>query len=208
MATAPRQTGRFEIAVMILALWIAPVLLSQGAWAQSSGDLPPIRFTLQPKIKLAVRSVQIRSEYIAPAEPPFVDHKARVRPVGVMRRWGEQRLQATPSASQDEAVFIVREASIVRRELETKGGLSGLFTKEEAERFDLVLEGHMVIYDGNGNRVGFASTVTTRYQTVLEDADEDNRQRTWYDMTKKGMDQFNRQMEAAIRKHLSQWVVR
>jgi hypothetical protein len=181
-------------------LLLATVLLTLAACSSPPPrpTYPDIRFTGEPPIRLAVASVDIRDEYRPPFQPPNVDHLFPEPPMRAADDWARDRLKST--GLYGRAVFILRNASVIETELPKKStGITGAFTTEPAQRYDLTLQATVQILDGQGLPVRTANVQTTRSQSVLEGITPNDRDRIWYEMTKAAMADFDKQMEAEIR---------
>jgi hypothetical protein len=158
---------------------------------------PDIRFTSEAPIGLDVATLEVRDEYQPPMRSPNVDHLFPVTPAHAAENWAHDRLKPTGKAGR--VVFILRNASVIETELPKTGGVSGAFTTQAAERYDLTLQATVQIVDAQGLPVRTANVQAQRSQSVLEGITPNDRDRTWYDMTKAAMADFDSQMENEIR---------
>jgi hypothetical protein len=158
---------------------------------------PPIRFTAEPPIRLDVAGIDVRDDYQPPLRAPNVDHLFPVPPAQAAEGWAHDRLTATGTSGR--GVFILQRAGVVETRLPTQQGLTGAFTTEPAERYDLTLQATVEIVDANGLPVRTATATVTRAQSLLEGITPDQRDQAWYDMTKAAMTDFDRQMTTEIR---------
>jgi len=158
---------------------------------------PDIRFTSEAPIRLDVATLEVRDEYQPSMRTPNVDHLFPVTPAHAAENWARDRLKPTGKAGR--VVFILRNASVIETELPKTGGVSGAFTTQAAERYDLTLQATVQIVDAQGLPVRTANVQAQRSQSVLEGITPNDRDRTWYDMTKAAMADFDAQMENEIR---------
>jgi len=158
---------------------------------------PDIRFTGEAPIRLDVATLDVRDEYQPPMRAPNVDHLFPVTPARAAENWARDRLKPTGKAGR--VVFILRNASVIETALPKTGGISGAFTTQAAERYDLTLQATVQIVDAQGLPVRTANVQAQRSQSVLENITPNDRDRTWYDMTKAAMADFDTQMENEIR---------
>lgn len=163
---------------------------------------PEIRFTDQAPIRLAVSVVEVRSEFKPSFQSPHVEHLFPVPPARAMENWAHDRLAA--AGGNARAQFTIQDASVVEVELKKKEeGLSGAFTKEPAQRYDATIQATLQIVDERGLPLRTATVKATRSQSVLEGITPNEREKTWYDMTKALMADFDQQMSTEISAHFS-----
>lgn len=165
---------------------------------------PDIRFNNEPPIGLAVSTVSLREDYVPSSEPPRVEQRFPVAPIHALENWAHDRLQA--SGGTDRAVVDITDASVVEAALPRKTGVSSWFTNEQSERYDMTVQVTINIVDPTGLVVRTATVRAARSQSVAEDISPDQRDQTWYDMTKDIMAAFDRQMESEIRDHFTGFV--
>ena len=158
---------------------------------------PDIRFTTEAPIRLDVATLDVREEYQPPMRAPNVDHLFPVTPARAAENWARDRLKPTGKAGR--VVFILRNASVIETELPKTGGVTGAFTTQAAQRYDLTLQATVQIVDPQGLPVRTANVQASRSQSVLEGITPNDRDRAWYDMTKAAMADFDAQMENEIR---------
>ncbi len=180
-----------------LAMGAVLALLAGCSSPPPRPTFPDIRFTSEAPIGLDVATLEVRDEYQPPMRSPNVDHLFPVTPAHAAENWAHDRLKPTGKAGR--VVFILRNASVIETELPKTGGVSGAFTTQAAERYDLTLQATVQIVDAQGLPVRTANVQAQRSQSVLEGITPNDRDRTWYDMTKAAMADFDSQMENEIR---------
>jgi hypothetical protein len=162
---------------------------------------PDIRFTGEAPIRLAVSTIQIQSDFRPTFQSPHVEHLFPVTPAHAMENWVHDRLVAA-GGSNTFARFVIKDASVVEVELKKqKEGITGAFTTEPAQRYDATIAATLQIVDEHGLPVRTVEVRVTRSQSVLEGITPNQRDQTWYDMTKTLMADFDRQMTAEISGH-------
>jgi hypothetical protein len=160
---------------------------------------PDIHFTGAP-IRLAVSAVEVQSEFKPSFEAPHVEHLFPVPPQRALENWAHDRLVAAGGPAR--ARFVINDASVVETVLKKKEeGISGAFTKEPSERYDATVQATLSIIDEHGLAVRTVAVKAGRTQSVLEGITPNERERTWYEMTKALMDDFDKQMEIEISSH-------
>ena len=155
-----------------------------------------LTFQHKTPIRLDVRDIVVEQAYQAPLESPNVDHDFPVKPVDAAVQWAEDRLVA--AGATRTATFVVREASVVETPLPQAGGLEGMLTTEQSERYEARLEIQIVIRDDRGWEEGSLVTEVNRTVTVPEDSSLNDREKAWYAMTEKLLADLDRQLAQTI----------
>lgn len=167
-------------------------------------EYPPIAFEDRPQIQLKVGEVEVELAYRAPEAPPNVDHLFPVRLADSAQRWPRDRLAAAGTGFR--ALFTIRDASVVAVPLKQTGGVTGLLTKEQSERYDARLAVELVILDTQLRPVAAARAEAVRSRTVPEDITLTARDQVWYEMTRTLMAELDTQLEKTIKTSLSPYV--
>ncbi len=168
----------------------------------SACDTPPprpsyadIRFTNEPPIRLAVASIDIQSEFKPSFQSPDVEHLFPVPPGRALENWAHDRLQAAGGTAR--ARFTIVNAKVIETELaKKKEGITGALTKEPAQQYDATVEAKLEIVDDHGVPVRSVDVAAARSQSVLEGITPNDRDQTWYDMTKALMTDFDKRMSS------------
>ena len=155
-----------------------------------------LTFQHMTPIRLDVRDIVVEQAYSAPLESPNVDHDFPVKPMDAAVRWAEDRLVA--AGATRTATFVVRDASVVETPLPQAGGLEGMLTTEQSERYEARLEIQIVIRDDRGWEEGSLVTEVNRTVTVPEDSTLNEREKAWYAMTEKLLADLDRQLAQTI----------
>lgn len=145
----------------------------------------PLRYGYLPPIRLNVAQIQVRQDFVPLGVDPDVSQLDPVQPSDALRQMAEDRLQAFGVAGR--AVFVILDASLVRREDTITGMMS--------VRLD--------IYTSDNKRVGYAEARVSRQHT----GHVDDIHQTLYDMTKQMMDAMNVEFEYQVRRSLRDWLV-
>ena len=179
-----------------LCLLIAAFALAACDTVPPRPTYPEIHFTGQPPFRLAVGAIDVRDDYKAPFQSPNVEHLFPVPPARAAETWAHDRLQA--GGGTGRARFIIQNAAVIETPLKKKEGLTATFTKEASERYDATLQARLEIDDDHGVPRRSVTVTAVRSQTVLEGITPNERDQTWYDMTKALMADFDKQMSAEI----------
>ncbi|MDE2229975.1 MAG: hypothetical protein KGL11_13180 [Alphaproteobacteria bacterium] len=196
------MTGRGVVRIVFIAAFAAA--LTACASAPPHPQYPDIHFTSEPPIGLAVSSVSLREDYVPSTAAPHVEHRFPVTPMHALENWAHDKL--SPSGGPDRAVLDITDASVVEVALPRTAGITGLFTTDQSERYDMTVQATLNIVDPTGIVVRTATVRAARSQSVSEDVSPDQRDQTWYDMTKDITAAFDRQMESEIRNHFTGFV--
>ena len=162
---------------------------------------PEITFDHMPPIRLDVAEIVIKTPYQEPLQAPHVGEQFPVSPSRAARRWVEDRLQAV--GTKGTATVTIIESSAVEIELERTEGIKGVFTKDQAQSYEIAVEVSIEAVDPVGPRKATASARITKKTSVAEDVTMNEREDTWYKLTKDGMNSFNATMEQQMSKSMS-----
>jgi hypothetical protein len=176
---------------------IGTLLVSACTSTPPVQNLPEMTFEHLTPIVLPVAKVDVVNQNVTSVEGKEISHRMTTSPVKAMNRWAQDRLQ--PGTPDGRAVFTILEASAVENKLKKTEGLTGIFTTDQSERYDLSVEGRLDIYDGLGKKKGFASAKAHRYISVSEDTSLLQLEKKWYELLEKLMADFNQAMEDNIR---------
>jgi hypothetical protein len=169
-------------------------------------DLPELTWAHLKPITLDVASIEIIDATEKTGAAPHVEHLFPLPPEKAAERWARDRLRAGGLAGT--ARFIVRQAGVVEVELPRTQGLAGLFTRDQSERYDAVLDALLEVRDDNGRLMGQVESVAQKSRSVVQDASLYERQQEWFAMTDDLMRLFNAGMEGNIPTYLGPWVMR
>ena len=192
------QTRRAACAI------VAVSLLAACSTPPPRPVFPDIRFTTEMPLQLDVASLDVQQAYQMPFRAPNVEHLFPVPPSRALENWARDRLKPVGHAGQ--AVFTIRNASVIQTELPTQQGITGAFTTQPSERYDLSIQASLTIIE-NGLQVRTATVTTTRSQSLLQGITPNDRDRAFYDMTKAAMADFDKQMESEIRNTFGDYLV-
>jgi hypothetical protein len=192
--------------------WVAICAVLVVALAGCQNAPPPQRF---PELtyghlgvmRLDVERIEIVSEYQAPLAPPNVDHLFSTPPERVMRRWAQDRLAANGTPGR-YARFVITDAKVTETNLPRSTGISGAFTKDQSQRYDLSMSAAIEIREDRGNfRAGYATASTSRSRTVREDISVNDREKVWFEMLEQAMNELNTELERQIKGNMARFLV-
>ncbi len=165
---------------------------------------PEITFTHLPPIGLDVAEVEFVQDYLPPQAPPNVDHLFPVLPSAVARRWAADRIRAVGVSRRARVILV--NAAVTETPLEKTTGLTGVFTTDQAARYDATVEVRIEIVGGRGEALGHARAVARRSRTVPENITLNDRDKVWFDLTEALMRDLDKELELTIRRYLAKFV--
>jgi hypothetical protein len=170
----------------------------------TSQVFPELTFQHLKLLSLNVARLETVSSYNQPMSAPNVDHLFHTQPASALGSWAKDRLRA--DGTNSFARFTIIEASVTETKLDKKKGIRGLFTKDQSERYDAVLEAKLEIFGESGLSKGFANARATRSITIREDSSINQREQAWFNLTEKLVIDINAELEKNILKYLSEWL--
>lgn len=180
----------------LIALCLLPLLgaCTDGAPAPRL-DAPS--FAASTPISFTIRDVQVREEYKSPLAPPNVEHFFPATPAESVKQWVAERIRTTGHERTLEVV--IKDASVIEVPLPRTEGFKGIFTKDQALRYDASLVVELRMY-GPESALAEASTEVrvTRSDTVGEDASPAAREQLFWRMNNELMQALNAELEKNI----------
>ena len=169
--------------------------------------LPEISFADKPQIMLDVGGGQpeIVSEYKSPARAPNYEYLMPVSPEAAAIRWTRDRLK--PMGASGYVRVVIKDASVVKTDLKTDKGLTGMFKEEQAERYDGKLEVQVQILDARHLPVADVVARATRVRSLAEGVSVNERDKALHEMVELMMTDIDAQLDGLIHTYLSRWVM-
>ena len=187
-------------AIMFLSAVPPGFLLAGCETSAPVSEFPELTYRHLGSINLDVARIDVATRYIPPLKSPNVEHRAPVPLYAAMRRWASHRLMA--SGRRNVANLVILDASIREVPLSLKGGLKGFLTSQQSARYDGRAAVLLEIRGPGDRQLAFATARATRSMTVAEGASIAQREKVWFALTEDLMSDINRQLEAAMRRHL------
>jgi hypothetical protein len=189
-------------ALRLLSCLVALALLT-GCPTTLRRPLPEASYANLAPLNLDVASIQVVEE-IAPAPPGWppagtvVTDAATLKPAAAAALMAHDRLRAVgPSGT---ARLAITEAWIVEVPLERTLGVQGVFTKDQAARYDAAVEVRLDVAN-----VGGSGTITARAegsQTIAEDITLNQRERVLWEL----VDGLTRSLSAELDQSVAQYL--
>ena len=166
--------------------------------------LPEMTFRHLPAISLDVLNIKIVSKTNHGIEAPHIGHQFPTPPEKAMTRWAEDRLQS--GGSSGTAIFTILEADATGKSLKIDTGVTGVFRKQLSDRYTVMVEARLDIFDSRGRSQAFATANATHTTTAREDISLHDRRQLWFELLEKLMAEFDKTMETQIRINLGAYL--
>lgn len=189
----------------------ASVAVTLGIGVVGCSTEPPARHAeltfghLQP-LTLNVASIEVVSKYIPPMKAPNVEHRAQMPPYTAVRRWAKHRVVAGGVANR--ARMVILDASIREMPLKTTGGVRGLITTDQSERYEGRVAVLLEILEPRGRQLGFVTARAEQRKTVPENATLSDRERVWFELTEEMMRKLDKALTDGVAAHIASYVKR
>lgn len=157
-----------------------------------SPSFPDIRFTGEPAFVLQASQVEIRTLY----QPGDAENAFPVSPLRAIQNWARDRLRA--SGQGGPARFTIADATARIADVPLRGGISGTFTDQVSQQYDVAIDAALELLDTTGVVVRSARVTVSRSATVLQSASANERARTRYNLVRDMMSDFDRQAQTRI----------
>lgn len=165
----------------------------------------PIGFAQFAPIVLDVAAVRVVDARRVPANA--ADGRIPTPPMEAVRRWAADRLRAGGRAGT--ATVTVRDASVTETQLPRTGGVRGLFTNDQAQRYDGRIDVEVTAErPGESSIRAFTRATVTQSATVPEDIALADREATLQALTRRMAEDLNARLDAGIRSDLAALVLR
>lgn len=165
---------------------------------------PEITFAHLPSIKLNVAEIVYAPRYQPSIAAPNIGHEFPTSPAKAAERWIADRLVAVGTAGQ--AVVVIGQATGTETKLKVTKGITGVFTTDQAWRYDVWIEIGINAVNLNRKIKAEARTAAQQSRTMPEDASLSEREDAWFALTEMVMRKFNTAFEAQIRKDLAEFI--
>ena len=167
-------------------------------------DFPELTWTHLPPITLDVAEIEIIDATQPTGASPHVEHLFPLPPAKAAERWARDRLRAGGTANR--ARFIIQRAEVTEVGLPQTEGFSGIFTKDQSERYDADLAVLLEIRSDAGQQLGQVTAELRKSRTVPEDASLNERERIWFAITDDIAKLLNEEMERTMPQFLGRWI--
>jgi len=187
--------------VFFLALFLLPLA------ACNDVSTPPPRsltFSGYQPIYFNVSNIEVVEEYQSPMRQPNVEHLMPASPADAVQLWVKQRMRASGGTKRMQV--IVKDGSVVEKQLPTEGGVTGFFKSEVNREYNARLEIEIRIYGDAALSEANVNVVGTRKLTLTESDNVEIRDAKFRDMIREMMVTINAELEKNIYKNLSPYI--
>lgn len=190
-----------------LAFGVAMAMCGMMAACQTPDPEPAyaeLSYAHHGTISLDVQRIEVVRAYVPPAKKPNVEHLSPASPLAAAERWVKDRLRATGKSGVARAT--ISRASIIEVPLKRTDGIRGVFTTDQAERYDGLIEITVRILGDNGNEKAAVLARASRSRSVAEDVSLIDREKVWFEMTEAMMNDVNTTLQRQIDANLGKFV--
>ena len=185
---------------LVARAFVAAALFAVAACADTPPPAPKgdIGFTGAP-IRLDVETTAIDNHYSPSGKAPNIEQLHEVTPSSIAERWLQTRV--VPIGTQGQAILNVYDARVVEESLKTKGGLTGFFGDQVDTKITGTLRAELTVMQpkaSGGVAVYKAGVTATSERTLLQSATLNERDKAYFDLTKKLAEEFDRLMTAEV----------
>jgi hypothetical protein len=169
-----------------------------------SPHFPEITFTQLTPFRLDVARVEVVSKFQPPARAPHIESDMPVSPETALRRWVQDRLQATGTGAILRVV--IRDAAATETPLKTDQSLTGMFKKEQAARADVALDVALQILDDHQFVRSEVTGKVDRSRTEPEGQKLNERDKLLYEMVDELIRALNTELDPSIQDTFGPWL--
>ena len=186
---------------MVAGLWAGSgLVLASCAPPPQAPSFADIHFTDEPPFLLQAAQLEIRTFY----QPTDDDNAYPVSPLHAVQNWARDRLRTNGQGGP--ARFTIANAAATVKNLPVQGGLSGTFTDQVSQQYDVALDAALEILDSTGVAMRSIRVTATRSQTVLQSATANDREQARYDLVRALMADFDTQAQARLTSGLGSYL--
>lgn len=167
--------------------------------------MPDMTFTDRPRFLLDVAEIQVVDQYQPTFRLPNIEHQVPVSPAKAAERWARDRL--IPVGASGVAVVTIKDARVIENSLRVTPGVQGVFTKDQAARYDAFIEMSVEIKPTNIMAPeGAASGRAERSRTVAEGITPNELDRVLYELVEGLMRDVDLQLDVNIQRFLAAFI--
>lgn len=188
-----------------LCFVMAAIVVSSCSDAPPPPPRPKASFARYVPFKLNIAYIDVVEEYKSSGKPPYVEQFFPTSPAQAMRNWAEERIRTVGQSRYMQV--LIKDASVKETPLPRTGGVKGVFTRDQAQRYDARLDVEMRIY-GDKSALSEASlqVAASRSATIGEDASPAEREALFARMTADLMNMVNAELEKNILAYFSNYI--
>lgn len=164
-------------------------------------SFPDIGFLHKAPYKLDVAKIEVEKQTPAP-EAGSIVFDLPVTLTAVAEKWARQRLTAV--GTNGTAVVKIEKATMVEENLKKTGGLRGVFTTDQTQRYTADLAISISLSNDHGQ--GTVQASARKIRTIAEDATLAEREKLWFDMVETLAREVDDEMDRQIAAHLQEFL--
>jgi len=189
----------------IIALFTAMSLLMTACLpAPQPAKFPEISFRSAPPFRIDAAALEVVDEYVPPLAAPHVEQDSPVPPSTLLRRWAEQRLEATGVRGRVRAT--IRDARIVETRFATNQTVEDSFTNEQSARFEGRVAMTVELVGANGLPTASVEGEAKRTRTLPENATLREREELLFQISEDLVNDLDKVLDANIRQHFAPYL--
>jgi len=190
---------------LALPVALAAAMLAGCSMPPPGPEFPPIRFLDTSPFVLDAGAIEIVDDYPpSPTGSPVASFP--VTPAEAMRSWGQDRLLAAGTGDVGRiGRFVITEASVTEEQLPRTGGVRGMFTTDQTERYTVTVSARFEVRNPR-SREGFAEVRSLRSATAAENLNLNDRRKLWHGLVQQVMNDFDAAMTTQIRQNLPSYL--
>lgn len=187
-----------------------PLLVMAALALTSCKDAPrlsnfmPISFADSSPIELNIYDINFQNEYQQTKRAPHIEHMLPVPLDKTIENWTRDRIKTV--GSDNSLLVVVKEASMVERQLPTTKGFMDWFKDEQAKEYTAKVTLELRIYGDRALSLASTEITATRSRTVPESASLAQRDEELYRLTKALMNDLNAELEKNIQQYFSKYI--
>jgi len=185
-------------------LMVSAAMLGACETPLDTQRLPEITFAHMQRFNVDVAKVEVIHASQSMLKAPHVEHLLPTSPARALERWAQDRFKAVGRSGTLR--LVVDEASALETPLARDKSLKGNFTKQQSHRYDMAIRARLELMDGPGRKLATAGANASRSVTVREDITLNEREKTWFDTVDLLTKDFDREIDANIRRYLADWI--
>lgn len=166
--------------------------------------IPALTYGHLPPLDVVVGRIEVIDEFQSPLREPNVEHSFPTPPAVAFRNWVSDRLRAV--GANDTLRVTIKDASAFRVPLPRTEGIEGLFTTDQVERIDAVVDVLLEIIDNGGNIVASITARTQRSRSMPEGLSLDERDTFYQAISEALVNDLNVTLEQNMRQSLSNYL--
>lgn len=187
---------------------IAAVFILALTGCQEPPNVPrgdQLSFSQYQPFKMNVASIEFVDEYRSSGQKPNVELQFPTPPAEAMKIWVRDRVKAI--GSENTMQVIIKDAGVKETALPRTEGLKGVFTNDQAFRYDARLAVEIRIYSASSAlSTASVSAAATRMATLPENASVVKRDALFNDMTRGLMDHLNAELERGFNTYFTDYI--